>query len=189
MNANVGMQYLVAATVSTYTPGTSITYATGSNFAEAVSASISWDRADGEFYGDDALLDTDNSVMGYTIDFEPAGLSDTARGTLLGETVQTSEYTISDKASPDVGFGFVRVMRDKGTTKYEGWWFYKVKFGISSEETRTKEKNLEWRVPTLQGKGMGVSLDSTGTLNFAQHKQFDTLAAAKSYLNGKANIT
>jgi len=189
MNANVGMVYPVAALVQTYTPGTSISYRNGSNFAEAVSASVSWDRADGEFYGDDVLLDSDNGVLGYTIDFEPSGLSDTARGLLLGETVQTSEYTITDAAAPDVGFGYVRVMRDKGATKYEGWWYHKVKFSVSSEETRTKEKNIEWRVPTLQGKGAGISLDSTGTMTFAQHKSFDTLAQAKAYVNSKAGIT
>ena len=189
MNANVGMQYLVAATVQTYTPGTSISYAAGSNFAEAVSASLSWNRADGNFYGDDAELDSDNGVLGYTIDLEPSGLSDSARGTLLGETVSSSEYTITDAAAPDVGFGYVRVMRDKGTVSYEAWWFYKVKFGVSSEETRTKEQSVEWRVPTLQGVGAGVTLDSTGTLSFAQHKTFTSLADAKSYLNSKAGIT
>ena len=189
MNANVGMQYMVAATVSTYTPGTSITYATGSNFAEAVSASLSWERADGHFYGDDVELDSDNGILGYTIDIEPAGLSDAARGTLLGETVSSSEYTITDKAAPDVGFGYVRVMRNKGVVSYEAWWFYKVKFGVSSEETRTKERSIEWRVPTLQGVGAGVSLDATGNLNFAQHKSFNDLASAKAYLNSKASIT
>ena len=189
MNANVGMQYMVAATVSTYTPGTSITYATGSNFAEAVSASLSWEHADGHFYGDDGELDSDNGILGYTIDIEPAGLSDAARGTLLGETVSSSEYTITDKAAPDVGFGYVRVMRNKGVVSYEAWWFYKVKFGVSSEETRTKERSIEWRVPTLQGVGAGVSLDATGNLNFAQHKTFNDLASAKAYLNGKANIS
>lgn len=191
MNANVGMLYPVAATVQTYTPGTSISYksGSGSNFAEAVSASLSWDRADGRFYADDAELDSDNGVLGYTIDFEPSGLSDAARGLLLGETASSSEYTVTDAASPDVGFGYVRVMRDKGVVKYEAWWFHKVKFGVSSEETRTKERSVEWRVPTLQGIGAGISLDSTGTLSFAQHKSFDTLSAAKSYLNGKAGIT
>lgn len=188
MNANVGMVYPVAATVATYTPGTSISYSAGTNFAEAVSASLSWDRADGHFYGDDVELDSDNGILGYTIDFEPSGLSDTARATLLGETVSSSEYTISDKPAPDVGFGYVRVMRDKGTVKYEAWWFYKLKFGVSSEETRTKERSIEWRVPTLQGIGSGVTLDNTGVMNFAQHKTFDDLASAKSYLNSKAGI-
>lgn len=189
MNANVGMVYPVAATVSTYTPGTSISYTGGSNFAEAVSASLSWERADGHFYGDDVELDSDNGVLGYTISFEPSGLSDAARALLLGETVSSNEYTITDEAAPDVGFGYVRVMRNKGTVTYEGWWFHKVKFGVSSEETRTKERNIEWRVPTLEGVGSGISLDATGALSFAQHKSFDTLAAAKAYINGKAGIT
>ena len=189
MNANVGMKYLVAATVATYTPGTSISYSAGTNFAEAVSASLSWERADGHFYGDDIELDSDNSVLGYTIDIEPAGLSDAIRSTLLGETVSTGEYTITDAAAPDVGFGYVRVMRNKGVVSYEAWWFYKVKFGVTSEETRTKERNIEWRVPTLQGVGSGVSLDATGKMNFAQHKTFNDYASAKAYLNSKAGIS
>lgn len=191
MNANVGMLYPVAATVQTYTPGSSISYksGSGSNFAEAVSASLSWERADGHFYGDDVELDTDNGILGYTIDFEPSGLNDAARALLLGETVSSSEYTITSAAAPDVGFGYVRAMRNKGVVSYEAWWFYKLKFGVSSEETRTKERSVEWRVPTLQGVGAGVSLDSTGTLNFCQHKSFDNLASAKSYLNSKAGIT
>ena len=159
----------------------------------AVSASLSWERADGRFYGDDIQLDSDNGVLGYTIDFEPSGLTDAMRAKLLGETVSSSEYTINSDASPDGGFGYVRVMRATGssgvTYSYEGWWFYKVKFSISSEETRTKERNIEWRVPTLSGAGDGVSLDSTGKLAFAVHKTFDTLAAAISYVNGKAVIT
>ena len=191
MNANVGMVYPVAAPVSAYTPGTGITYGSGSNFAEAVSAALSWERADGHFYGDDVELDSDNGVLGYTIDFEPTGLSDAARALLLGEVKATSgnTYTITDAAAPDVGFGYIRVMRNKGTVSYEGWWFHKVKFGISSEETRTKERTVEWRVPTLQGVGAGVSLDTTGVMAFAEHETFTTLTAAKAWVNTKANIT
>jgi len=193
MNANVGMVYPVAAPVSAYTPGSSIAYSGGFVVAEAVSANVSWNRADGHFYGDDVELDSDNGVLGYTINFEPTGLSASSRQKLLGETVSSNEYTITDAASPDLGFGYIRVMRTKGTTtvtnSYEAWWYKKLKFSISSEETRTKEQNIEWRVPTLEGTGCGVSLDATGTLSFAQHKTFDTLAAAKSYLNGIAGIT
>lgn len=193
MNANVGMQYPVFAPVATYTPGTSITYSTGAVIAEAVSASLSWERADGRFYGDDIQLDSDNGVLGYTIDFEPSGLTDAMRAKLLGETLASSEYTINSDASPDGGFGYVRVMRSNSggsvAYSYEGWWFYKVKFSISSEETRTKERNIEWRVPTLQGTGDGVSLDSSGKLAFAVHRTFTTLATAIAYVKGKAGIS
>lgn len=189
MNANVGMVYPVAAEVDAYTPGTSITYKSGTNFAEAVSASVSWNRADGHFYGDDVELDSENGVLSYTISFEPSGLTDAARATLLGETVASSEYTITDDAAPDVGFGYVRVMRDKGVVSYEAWWYHKLKFGVTSEETRTKEQSIEWRVPTLEGTGAGVSLDNTGKLAFAVHRTFDSLSGAKAWLNGKAGIS
>ena len=200
MNANVGMQYPVAAKVATYTVGTSITYSAGQRLAEAVSASVSWTRNDSHFFGDDVELDTDNGVTGYSIDFEPSGLADAARAYLLGETTTgtgaNTVYNVVDTPAPDVGFGYIRVMRSKAvgtaaaaTTTYEAWWYHKCKFGISSEESRTKETSIEWRVPTLSATGAGVSLDSTGVLKFAEHRSFDTLAAAKTYLNGKAGIT
>ena len=193
MNANVGMIYPVAATVSAYTPGSSITYGTGKVIAEARSATLTWNREDGHFFGDNAELDSANGVLGYTLDFEPTGLTDEARAYLLGETVSTGEYSINSGASPDVGFGYVRLMRTTGTSgvtdSYEAWWFKKLKFGLGSEESRTKEQNVEWRTPTLNGVGAGVSLDTSGKLVFADHKTFTTLSDAKSYLNGKAGIT
>lgn len=193
MKPNVGMVYPVCAPVATYTPGTGITYSSGSVVSEARSASISWDRSDGEFYGDDILLDTDNSVTGYTIEFEPAGLSDAIRAKLLGETAASSEYSITDAAAPYVGFGYIRVMRENGTggvtTTYEAWWYYKVQFNVNSEETRTKERTLEWRTPTLSGRGSGVQLSSAVTQTFAVHESFSAMSAAKSWLNSKASIT
>ena len=193
MNANVGMQYPVYAPVATYTPGTSITYGTGAVIAEAVSASVNWERSDSRFYGDDVQLDSDNGVLGYTIDFEPSGLTDAVRAALLGETLASSEYTINSASAPDVGFGYIRVMRASSAGgvaySYEGWWYHKVKFAVSSEETRTKERNLEWRTPTLQGQGDGVSLDSTGKLAFAVHRTFNSFSAAQTWLKGKAGIT
>lgn len=192
MNANVGMLSPVAA-VCSYTPGSAPTYSSGKVIAEAVSAALNWNRADGHFYGDDVELDTENGILGYTLDFEPSGLTDEARAMLLGETVSSSEYTINEDASPDVGFGYVRVMRTSGTsgvsTTYEGWWFYKLKFGLTSEEARTKEQNIEWRTPTLNGIGSGVQQSSGGKLEYAVHKSFDTKAGAIAYVKGKAGIT
>jgi phi13 family phage major tail protein len=180
--------------VSAYTAGTSITYSAGSVVSEARSASISWERSDGEFYGDDVLLDTDNGVTGYTIEFEPAGLTDTIRKTLLGETQASSEYSITDAPAPYVGFGYIRVMRELSSgspiTTYEGWWYYRVQFSVTSEETRTKEKNLEWRTPTLSGKGTGVQLTSgSSAMTFAVHETFSSFSGAQTWLKSKAGIT
>ena len=193
MKPNVGMVYPVCAPVSSYTPGTGITYSTGSVVSEARAASVSWDRSDGEFYGDDVLLDSDNGVTGYSIDFEPAGISDAIRKTLLGEVQASSEYSITDAAAPYVGFGYIRVMREESSGSvvdtYEGWWYYKVQFSIQNEETRTKEKNIEWRTPTLSGKGFGVQLAAGGAKVFAVHESFSSLSAAETWLKAKASIT
>lgn len=192
MNANVGMLSPIAAACS-YTPGSAPTYSSGKVIAEAVSASLNWNRSDGHFYGDDMELDSENGILGYTIDFEPTGLTDETRVLLLGETVSSSEYTINEDASPDVGFGYVRVMRTSGTggvsTSYEGWWFYKLKFGVNSEEARTKEQSIEWRTPTLSGIGTGVQKTTGGKLEYAVHKTFSTKAEAIAYVQGKAGIT
>ena len=194
MKPNVGMVYPVAAFIDSYTPGPSISYEDGFVVAEARGATLTWETSDGEFYGDDVLLDTDKGVSGFTIDFEPSGLKTAVRAKLLGEKeASTDVYRITNANPPDLGFGYVRVMREDAegsvTVTYEAWWFYKVKFSISSEETRTKEKNIEWRVPTLNGKGAGVYLDSSGDIAFADHEDFTTLDAAKAWLNSLADIS
>lgn len=194
MNANVGMLSPIAATIASYATGGAPNYNTGKVIAEAVGASLTWDRADGHFYGDDVELDSDNGILGYTLEFEPSGLTDEARGYILGETVATGEYSITEDASPDVGFGYVRVMRTTNTsgkveTSYEGWWFHKLKFGVTREESRTKERNIAWRTPTLTGIGSGIQKTSGGKLHFAEHKTFSTADAAVAYVKGKANIT
>ena len=194
MKANVGMQYPVASAITTYTPGTGVTYGTGFVVSEARGASINWEREDGEFRGDDRRLDSANGVLGYTLDFEAACISDGVRNKLLGEAIaNTSEYTITDASAPDVGFGYIRVMRDNasGTVveNYEAWWYWKLKFGLNSEESRTKERTIEWRVPTLNGVGDGVQLTSDKTLSFATHETFTTFTDAKNWLKAKAGIT
>lgn len=194
MKPNVGMNYPVAAAISAYTPGSAITYGTGFVVSEARGASLQWETENGEFYGDDVLLDAAKGIISYTLDFEAAGLSDAVREKLLGEEKSTNEYSITGADAPDVGFGYIRVMRDNAggsvVENYEGWWFHKIKFGQPNEEARTKERSIEWRTPTINGTGMGVFLASADEKpKFAVHETFATLAAAKAWLNSKANIS
>lgn len=196
MKANVGMRYAVAALVDEYTPYSGIEYDDGFVVSEARGASVTWETEDGEFRGDDAVLDTAKGILGYTIEFETAGLKDTVRATLLGESKGSgNEYVISGGSAPDVGFGYVKQMRETdgngvvGTT-WEVFWYYKLKFGQPNEEARTKERSVEWRVPTISGTGAGVFRTSGAEEpDFAEHKTFETFAAAEAYLNGLANIS
>lgn len=195
MKPNVGMMYPVAAPIDAYTPYSGITYDDGFVVSQARGANLTWETADGEFYGDDILLDSENEILSYTLEFEAAGLSDAVRAGLLGEVKGSSdEYKITGASAPDVGFGYIKVMRDDSSgsvvTNYEAWWFYKMKFSQPNEEARTKERTLEWRTPTISGRGAGVFLAAAAEVpDFAEHKTFPTLAAAKTYLNTKAGIS
>ena len=195
MKPNVGMMYPVAAPVDTYTPYSGITYENGFVVSQARGANLTWETADGEFYGDDILLDSEIGIMSYTLEFESAGLSDAVRAGLLGEVKGSSdEYKITGASAPDVGFGYIKVMRDdsSGTvvTNYEARWYYKLKFSQPNEEARTKERTMEWRTPTISGRGAGVFLAAAAEVpDFAERKTFANLAAAKAYLNTKAGIS
>lgn len=196
MKANTGMRYAVAAPVDTYTPYSGITYETGFVVSEARGATVTWETEDGEFRGDDMVLDTARGVLGYTIEFETAGLKDTVRATLLGETKDSSDvYHITGAEAPDVGFGYVKQMRETGTdgtvgTTWEVLWYHKIKFAQPNEEARTKERSMEWRAPTISGTGAGVFLTaSADEPGYAEHKTFETFAAAKAFLNGLAGIS
>lgn len=196
MKANVGMRYAVAAVVDTYTPYSGITYDTGFVVSEARGANVTWETEDGEFRGDDVVLDTARGVLGYSIEFETAGLKDTVRAALLGEVKDSSDvYHITGAEAPDVGFGYVKQMREDGTsgaieTTWEVFWYHKIKYAQPNEEARTKERNMEWRVPTITGTGAGVYLASTDDQpKYAEHKTFTTFAAAKTFVNGLAGIT
>lgn len=197
MKANVGMRHPVFALVDTYVPGTSISYKEGMVMAEAVSANVTWNRASGSFRGDDAELDSDNGVLGYSIEFEPSGLKDAVRAKLMGETLVTTgttEYEVNDNAAPDIGYGYIKVERetnDSGvvTTTYEAWWYRKLKFGITRDEARTKGESIEWRVPTLTGVGAGILLDNSGKKKYAVHYTFASYEDAETWLHGKAGIT
>ena len=61
--------------------------------------------------------------------------------------------------------------------------------GRNSESSNTKGKNINWATPTLNGKGLAVYDDASGKAKFRKQQVFTTLAAAKAYLNGKANIS
>lgn len=190
--ANTGMRHPVWAPLQSHTDGSEPTYGAGRVIQEAIEATITYnaDTTNG-LYGDDVLVDMDDGITGYTVNFNPTGLKDADRAAILGEEVTTgSVYEITDAGSPWGGFGFFRVMRDENRTRYyEAWWCRKIKFREPSQTTRTKEGSVQWRTPTLEGTGAGLIVDGGEKIKYIKHKTFETAAAAKSWLDGLANVS
>jgi hypothetical protein len=186
------MRHPVWAPLQSHTDGSEPTYGAGRVIQEAIEATINFnaDTTNG-LYGDDVLVDMDDGITGYTVNFNPTGLKDADRQAILGEEVTTgSVYEITDAGSPWGGFGYFRVMRDENRTRYyEAYWCRKIKFREPSQTTRTKEGSVQWRTPTLEGTGAGLIVDGGEKIKYIKHKTFETAAAAKSWLDGLANVS
>ena len=191
-NPNVGMMYPVFAEITAHTDGSMPTYGNGVVIHEARNCNITKTYNDNPLYGDDRIVDDDNGLMALTASFEPTGLSDSDRVLLFGEEeIAVGGLTCqveSDNETPYGGFGYIRKMRDNGTKKYEAWIILKIKFQEESQNTATKEGSITWNTPTLNGRAAGVYIDDTGKLRWRVHETFDTIAAAKSWLNTVLNV-
>ena len=190
---NVGMMYPVFAPLDSHTDGSMPTYGTGVVIQEARNCTISKTYNDNPLYGDDRIVDDDNGLQALTASFEPTGLSDADRVLLFGEKVEAITTGVtgqweSDNATPYGGFGYIRKMRDNGVKKFEAWIILKIKFTEESQATNTKEGQISWGTPTLNGRAAGLYVDSSEELRWRVHYTFDTIAAAKTWINTMLNV-
>lgn len=191
--ANVGMRHPVWAPLAGHTDGSEPTYGNGRVVQESISAVLNYTSdPNAVLYGDDRIVDMDDGITGYTLTFNPTGLKDADRAAILGEDANTDgSYDITNAAHPWGGFGFFRVMRDGDDSipYYEAVWCRKIKFRLPSEEARTKEGNIQWRTPTMEGTGAGLYVDSGDKVKYIRHKTFETAAAAKAWLDDLAHVS
>ena len=191
-NPNVGMMYPVFAPITAHTDGSMPTYGPGVVIQEARNCTISKTYNSNPLYGDDRIVDDDNGLQELTASFESTGLSDSDRKLLFGEEeISVGGITCqveSDNETPYGGFGYIRRMRDNGERRFEAWIILKIKFQEESQTTTTKEGSISWNTPTLSGRAAGLYIDSTDKLRFRVHETFNTIAAAKSWLNTVLNV-
>lgn len=195
-NANVGMMYPVFAPITAHTDGSMPTYGTGVVIQEARNATVNKTYNNNPLYGDDTIVDDDNGLTELTCSFEPTGLTDADRVLLFGETVAavpghtglTGQWE-GDNETPYGGFGYIRKMRENGERKFEVWIILKIKFQEESQATNTKEGSITWGTPTLNGRAAGIYVDSSDEIKWRLHYTFDTIAAAKSWLNTILNVS
>ena len=192
-NPNVGLMYPVFAPLVSHTDGSMPTYGTGRAIQEARNVSITKTYNDNPLYGDDRIVDNDNGLQSLTMSFESTGLSDADRVMLFGEAQGAvgglTAYLEGDNETPWGGFGYIRRMRDNGVRKYEAWIVLKIKFQEESQSTATKEGSITWGTPTLNGRAASLYIDSSDEMRFRAHQTFDTIAAAKNWINTVLNVS
>jgi hypothetical protein len=192
-NPNVGMMYPVWAPLTAHTDGSMPTYGTGRVIQEARNATVNREYANNPLYGDDRIVDDDNGLTGLTMSFESTGLSKQDRLTLLGEEDSTivgiSGTFVSDNETPWGGFAYIRKMRENGVKKFEAWLTLKIKFQEESQATNTKEGQINWGTPTLNGRAAGLYVDSSDKQRYQLHETFATIAEAKTWINNLLHVS
>lgn len=191
-NANVGILFPCWAPVISHNDGALPTYGTGRVLQEARNVNVTKEINNNPLYGDDRVVDDDNGMTGLTASFESTGLSMEDRREVLAEEIDALNTSDgqweSDTSTPYGGFGYIRVMRENGTVKYDAYWILSIKFNEQNQETATKEGQITWRTPTLNGRAQGLYVDSTGKMRFRKHNEFSTASDAKAWLRTKLNV-
>ena len=190
--AKVGLMYMVAAPFESHTDGSKPVYGKGIVATKMVSADLTYEKNEVEFYADDAMAESDNAITGGSLTMEGDHFSNDARVLLFGVTKETDDdgdaYVTRAQGSPYVGFGFIQVEQLAGAVTYKATWVYKAQFSTQGISGSTKGRNTEFRSTQVSGKFMGVVIDQKAQA-FIRDRDFSTPGAAKEWLNTLANVT
>ena len=193
--AQVTLKNLVIAPLNTETAGSAPTYTSGRKVGHLMKANISWNRGDVKLFGDDKLVDKDNSITSGTLSIDSTYLDRTDRNMLLDLTNyntagsgEAQEYCLGDEASPYVGAGYVWKDNLITSKPYIAYWYWKVQFSLN-EDMETKGESTQYNVPTIEGEVFAVQPKSDLKNKFRLEADFATEADAIAWLNTKAGIT
>ena len=193
--AQVTLKNLVIAPLSAESAGSAPTYSAGRKVGHLMKANVSWNRGDVKLYGDDKLVDRDNSITSGTLSIDSTYLDRNDRLMLLDiaasntpGTGEVQEYALGDEASPYVGCGYVWKDNLISTKPYIAYWYYKVQFGMD-EDMETKGESTQYNTPTIEGTIFAVQPLANLKNKFRIEADFATETEAIAWLNAKAGIT
>lgn len=184
--AKIGLTNFRYSVLTEATDGTP-SYAGANTPAKAVSCSVSITNNDAKLFADDALAESDTSFSGGTVTMGIDEDDLQTMANLLGHTysAQNGITRSVDDTAPYVGLGRVVTKMVGGEYKYKVEFLYKVKFAEPSQENTTKGESVEFGTTEIEG-----TISALGNGNWSIAKEFDTKAAAVSYLEGlMANTT
>ena len=177
--AKIGVQNFLYGILTEGIDGTA-TYGAGQKPGKAVSCNVSISSNDAKLYADDGLAESDTSFQSGTVSIEVDNADMTTQATLLGHTVSNDEMVRNaNDVAPYVALGRIVTKMVGGAYKYKVEFLSKVKFSEPSQENTTKGESVEFGTTTLEGI---VSTLANG--DWSKTKTFDTIAEARTYLNG-----
>lgn len=186
--AKVGMEYVVSAHLTEGEDGVA-TYTKGRYWGPSSSFSVSPNASSVDDYGDDGVVESDRSITNAGISIELNESTLELEADILGHVYdsETKEMTSSrDDQAPWLGMGCVGKSMRNNKIVFRVIWLNKVMVNEAGEELATKQETTTFNHSTYEGTAYSLK-DEKGS--WVIKKEFDTLAAAKAYLNEKAGIS
>lgn len=158
------------------------TYKDGKRLGPVAGLTGTATKSDVKDFGDNRIVETDNSVTGGTLSMELNNDSDELYSFLLGhEKSESGEiFYNADDIAPYMGVGAVGMSEGDYVAKF----YTKVQFGEPSDENSTKQDTVTYNHVTLEGT---ILVPEDGI--WKRTKRFKTLETAKAYLNEIVGIT
>ena len=185
--AKIGMEYIVIGEMaSTTKSAATATYTKGTYLGPASTFNGSPTANDVKDYGDDRTVETDTSVTGGSLSVELNERTAEIYCQMLGHTLSQEGEVLAntEDIAPFLGIGAVGKSRRNGATKYTGKFYYKTQFREPNDENATKQESTSFTHTTLEG-----ALFQLENGDWKAEKEFDTLAEAKTWLDGKVGIS
>lgn len=119
------------------------TYEGGMAFSEIVKVTENLQKAESQFYSNDAMSESADEFKYCEITFDNKGVPNTLRAALYGAKLEGNKitYGAGDNA-PMGGFAFYRVLQDNSTKYYEGVFYPRVKASLTGMTYDTKGENV-----------------------------------------------
>ena len=200
--ATIGVKNVVGAKINAQSYGSLPTYDAGFMIGAAIEIGFSSTNNDNPLWADNRRVNEDKSFSDGTVSLN---IDDFGDGTMADkvriEAMLTGAKLVTDGGSTyldygetpavnKIGCGWIRPgrLRDDTGNYYDAVWYYSVTFGGAPNETaQTKQQNITWSTPTVEGTinpVPGVAGDS----NIRRKITFATEGEAIVWLNIMANI-
>jgi len=190
--ASFGLSNLCVAPVTAET-ASAITYSAGKMVEHARRAAMTYNWVEGKLKGDNKTAEYMAYLEDADLELETTELdNDVAVMMGLVKTKGTSNaqvYQVKTLTGTPVGIGWMETLMVNNEYIYRGVWVHKVTLRQNSTEASTREDTINWGTPTVQGKCWCVLTDADGEDQVRDYKDFETEAAAVTWLKGKAGIT
>ena len=181
--AKKGFLYVVAGKLDEATGK----YLNGRYMGPTSTFNINTTSNDVKDYGDNRTVETDTSVTGGTVSLEINEMTNESYAYVLGHTFDEEKNLVKcnkDDIAPFLGIGAVGVSRNAGKDSYTAKAYKKVQFKEPNDENATQQESLTFTHTTVEGN-MFVPEDG----NWKDQQTFDTLEAAKAWLNEMFAVT